>query len=112
MKLSKTMFRFFVFALVAVLVSCSGGQKPKSETEALTEKSASQSVEINHEAKLLLDYLAETGDYVNSREFPSMIGAEAAEKALAGKTLVIDMRRPEVFAKGHIKGAVNVEIGF
>src|SRR5690606_7762841 len=75
------------------------------------EKSASQSVEINQEAKLLLDYLTETGDYVNSREFPSMISAEATEKALTGNTLVIDIRKPEVFAKGHIKGAVNVGIG-
>ncbi len=111
MKLSKTVSQVIVFAFVAVFISCSGGQKPKNETEAVVEKSASQPVEINQEAKLLLDYLAETGDYVNSREFPSMIGAEAAEKSLSGNSLVIDMRKPEVFAKGHIKGAVNVEIG-
>jgi rhodanese-related sulfurtransferase len=107
----KTIFQIIVLAFVAVFVSCSGGQKPKTETEAVAEKSAGQPVEINQEAKLLLDYLAETGDYVNSREFPSLIGAEAAEKALSGNTLVIDIRKPETFAKGHIKGAVNVEIG-
>lgn len=111
MKLSKTISHVIVFTFVAVFISCSGGQKPKNETEAVVEKSASQPVEINQEAKLLLDYLAETGDYVNSREFPSMIGAEAVEKSLAGNTLVIDMRKPEVYGKGHIKGAVNVEIG-
>lgn len=111
MKLFKTIFQIFAFAIVAVFVSCSGGQKPKNETEAVVEKSTSQTVEINKEAKLLLDYLAETGDYVNSREFPSLIGAEAAEKALDGNTLVIDIRKPEIFTKGHIKGAVNVEIG-
>lgn len=106
----KTIFQIIVFAFVAFFVSCSGGQKPKTETEAVADKSASQPVEINQEAKLLLDYLAETGDYVNSREFPSMIGAEATEKALAGNTLVIDIRNPELFAKGHIKNAVNVEM--
>ncbi len=111
MKRFKTIFQIVAFAVISVFVSCSGGQKPKSETETIVEKSASQPVEINQEAKLLLDYLAETGDYVNSREFPSMIGAEATEKALAGNTLVIDIRKPELFAKGHIKGAVNVEMG-
>ncbi|GAB1452584.1 hypothetical protein MASR2M47_26400 [Draconibacterium sp.] len=110
MKQLKTVFQIFTFAFIGILISCSGEKKPKTETSAVTEKSASQPVEINQEAKLLLDYLAETGDYVNSREFPSMIGAEAAEKALTENTLVIDMRKPEVFAKGHIKGAVNVEI--
>jgi rhodanese-related sulfurtransferase len=107
----KTIFQIIVFVFVAVFVSCSGGQKPKTEAESVVEKSASQPVEINQEAKLLLDYLTETGDYVNSREFPSMISAEATEKALSGNTLVIDIRKPEVFAKGHIKGAVNVGIG-
>jgi rhodanese-related sulfurtransferase len=47
---------------------------------------------------------------VNSRQFPSMISADAVNNALEGKTLVIDMRKPDIFSKGHIKGAVNVEI--
>lgn len=111
MRFSKIIFQISVFTFIAVFVSCTGGQKPKTETETAAEKSASQQVEINKEAKLLLDYLVETGDYVNSREFPSMIGAEATEKALAGNTLVIDIRNSELFAKGHIKGAVNVEMG-
>jgi rhodanese-related sulfurtransferase len=111
MKQLKSLFRIFVFASVVFIVSCSGEKKAKNETEVIAEKSNAQTVEINQEAKLLLDYLAETGDYVNSREFPSMISAEAAEKALAGNTLVIDIRKPETFEKGHIKGAVNVEIG-
>ncbi len=111
MRRFNTLFQFVAFAVISVLVSCSGGQKPNNENGAVVEKSASQPVEINQEAKLLLDYLAETGDYVNSREFPSLIGAEATEKALSGNTLVIDIRKPEIFAGGHIKGAVNVEIG-
>jgi rhodanese-related sulfurtransferase len=111
MKQLKSLFRIFVFASIVFFVSCSGEKKPKNETEVIAEKSNVQPVEINKEAKLLLDYLAETGDYVNSREFPSLIGAEATEKALAGNTLVIDIRKPEIFAEGHIKGAVNIEIG-
>ena len=61
------------------------------------------------EADLLLDYLAKTGDYVNSRQFPSMIKAPTVLENLNKKMLVIDIRTAEIFKKGHIKGAVNVE---
>ncbi len=108
MKKISTIFQIAAIGFVLVFVSCSGGKKPK--TEEVAEKSVAKPVEINAEAKLLFDYLAESGDYVNSREFPSLIGAEATEKALSGNTLVIDLRKPDVFAKGHIKGAVNVEM--
>jgi len=110
MKRFSTIFQIAVFAVLSVFISCTGGQKQNNNAEPAAEKSIVQPVEINQEAKLLVDYLAESGDYVNSREFPSLIGAEAANKALAGNTLVIDMRKPEIFEKGHIKGAVNVEI--
>jgi len=111
MKRFSTIFQITAFAVLSVFISCAGGQKQNKNAEPAVEKSIVQPVEINQEAKLLVDYLAESGDYVNSRDFPSLIGAEAANKALSGKTLVIDMRKPEIFAKGHIKGAVNVEIG-
>jgi len=98
-----------ILAVAPFFVACSGGGKQP----VATENTASQTVapvEINAEAKLLLAYLAENGDYVNSRQFPSMISVEATKEALAGKTLVIDIRKPEIFGKGHIKGAVNVEM--
>ena len=110
MKNLKSFTQFFWILLISVLVSCSGGQKPQNQTEQVQEKSVVQAVEINPEAKSLLKYLADNGDYVNSREFPSMISAEAANKALSGKTLIIDMRKPDVYKKGHIKGALNVEL--
>lgn len=96
---------FLLLSVISVtLLSCSGGHKKPAEAVQ------AKPVEINSEAKMLIDYLAQNGDYVNSREFPSMISPEAVNKALSGKTLVIDMRKPEVYAKGHIKGAVNVEM--
>jgi rhodanese-related sulfurtransferase len=57
----------------------------------------------------LLKYLEESGDYVNGRNFPSLIKAAAVFKELEGNTKIIDLREPAAFAKGHIKGAVNVE---
>lgn len=110
MKQLKKIYGFAAIVVISVLFSCSGGQKQAEQAEISNEKTASMPVEINAEAKLLLDYLVESGDYVNSREFPSLIGADATLESLSGKTLVIDMRKPEVFTKGHIKGAVNVEI--
>lgn len=110
MKQLITIYRFAAVVVISVFLSCSGGQKQAEQAEVTNEKTASKPVEINPEAKLLIDYLVETGDYVNSREFPSLIGADATLESLSGKTLVIDMRKPEVFAEGHIKGAVNVEI--
>ena len=110
MKQLKTFYRFATVVVISVFFSCSGGQKKSEQAEVTNQKAVTKLVEINAEAKLLLDYLVESGDYVNSREFPSLIGADATLEALSGKTLVIDMRKPEVFTKGHIKGAVNVEI--
>ena len=106
----RTIYTLVWVAAVAFLISCSGGGKQSAQTGSAVEQAVAQPVEINNEAKLLLSYLAETGDYVNSRQFPSMISAEATNEALTGKTLVIDMRKPDVFAKGHIKEAVNVEM--
>ncbi len=104
----KNLYRVFFAVVLVVITACSGGVKQPAQTE--TAQAVAQPIEINNEAKLLLSYLAENGDYVNSRQFPSMISAEAANEALTGKTLVIDMRKPDVFAKGHIKNAVNVEM--
>lgn len=106
----RTIYKLVWIAVFALLISCSGGDKQKVQTGSESPTSVVQPVEINNEAKLLLGYLSENGDYVNSRQFPSMISAEAAHEALSGKTLVIDMRKAEVFSKGHIKGAVNVEM--
>jgi rhodanese-related sulfurtransferase len=110
MKQIKTIFWFVAIVVISVFFSCSGGQKQANQAEPALEQPAVQTVEINQEAQTLLNYLVETGDYVNSRDFPSLIGADATLESLSGKTLVIDLRKPEVFTKGHIKGAVNVEI--
>ena len=99
-----------LLAAVIILTACSGGQKQPASVDSTSKQEAAKPVEINNEAKLLLDYLTENGDYVNSREFPSLISAEPAFEVLEAKTLVIDMRKPDVYKKGHIKGAVNVEM--
>jgi len=55
----------------------------------------------------LLKDLEANGDYVNSKEFPSLIKASLVFDNLDKKMLVIDLRPAADFKKGHIKKAVN-----
>lgn len=98
------------FIVLSVLLSCSGGgNKPKQAEPVPATVLKSATVELNDEAQKLLNYLVESGDYVNGRNFPSLIKASAVFEELAGNIRIIDLRSPEAYAKGHIKGAVNVE---
>jgi rhodanese-related sulfurtransferase len=106
----KTINQIIVAIFLLFLVSCSGGgNKPKQAESIPSTDLKSATIEVNTEAQMLLKYLEESGDYVNGRNFPSLIKASAVYKELAGKTKIIDLRNPEAYAKGHIKGAVNVE---
>jgi rhodanese-related sulfurtransferase len=62
---------------------------------------------IGIETKLLLKELDETGDYVNSQEFPSLIKASIVNESVGKNILVIDIRPSGQYAEGHIKGAIN-----
>ena len=62
---------------------------------------------IGNETALLLKDLKENGDYVNSKEFPSLIKASIVNESLGKNILVIDLRTQKDFSEGHIKGAVN-----
>jgi rhodanese-related sulfurtransferase len=55
----------------------------------------------------LLKDLKENGDYVNSKVFPSLIKASIVNESLGKNILIVDLRSPNQFAEGHIKGAVN-----
>lgn len=102
--------QFVAVVFVLFLFSCSGsGDKKKQIEPGISVENKSKPIEINAEAKALLSYLEETGDYVNGRNFPSLIKASSVYEELDKNNHIIDLRTPEVFAKGHIKGATNVE---
>ncbi|MFA5328210.1 MAG: rhodanese-like domain-containing protein [Prolixibacteraceae bacterium] len=106
----KVVSQFALVILISLLVSCSGGGNKAKKTESKeSAKVELKQVEVNPEAKKLLQYLEETGDYVNSRNFPSLIKASAVHEALSGNIKIIDLRNKNAFANGHIKGAVNVD---
>lgn len=101
---------FFALILALSMVYCSGGgNKPKQAEQAPVTVQKSAAIVINEESQKLLTYLEQSGDYVNGRNFPSLIKASAVFKELDGKIKIIDMRDAGAYSKGHIKGAVNVE---
>jgi len=84
---------------------CSSPQKKGTGEQSRVE---ARPVILNQEAQLLLKNLEEAGDYVNSRNFPSLIKASVVYQELNGNNHIIDLRTPAEFSKGHIRGAVNV----
>jgi rhodanese-related sulfurtransferase len=80
-----------------------GQAKSSSEVPAGTVVSS-----FDGAAGMLIDQLQEQGDYVNSRQFPSMIKAQTVYEELGGNIHLIDMRREAYYQQGHIAGAVNV----
>ena len=95
--------------MVAVMffASCGEGEKDDSTTEDTTAV-----VEKVNEFDLLIDYIVEKGDLINTKKVPTMTTAEKVQAALGETQLVIDMRSAKDFAvSGHISGAVNVPLG-
>ncbi len=95
--------RIFLYLGLILAVSCKTGTEKPAQVSVTESKP-----KLETETDLLVDYLSQTGDYVNSRKFPSMIKYETVLESLDNSTLVIDLRDPARYSKGHIKGAVNV----
>lgn len=101
-----------VLLFLGVTVSCNN--RPEQTQEDTTNPPDSVSTEItvpepDAETGMLLAYLREQGDYVNSRNFPSLIKASIVHEEMATKNyLVLDIRSPEAFSQGHIPGARQV----
>lgn len=90
---------FTALILLASLffVSCSGKEKENNNN-------------LINESSVLLDYLENTGNVINSPEIPKLINADEVFENLHGSNyLVIDLRKSEDFAKGHIKTSVNIQ---
>ncbi|MFZ0280428.1 MAG: rhodanese-like domain-containing protein, partial [Bacteroidales bacterium] len=93
-----------LISLLSVTAGCGGGRNEKKQ-EPVPQAVAAPV--IDNETLLLLKDLEENGDYVNSQFFPSLIKASVVREEMGKNNLVIDLRQPELFSRGHIKGAVN-----
>lgn len=101
--------RLFMKALLLLLlalfaIGCGGGKGEKSQASV---EPAGVAPAINSETLLLLKDLEENGDYVNSQFFPSFIKASVVYDEIDKNNLIVDLRSPGSFSKGHVKGAVN-----
>ena len=114
--MKKTYFQFAapVVFLSLLFAACSGNkqekkqeQKPDQEKPQAEVQAPKSHAVIGGESELLLKYLDENGNYIKSKEFPSLIKASIVHDNLGPKQLVIDIRDSKSFSGGHIKGAVN-----
>jgi rhodanese-related sulfurtransferase len=95
----------FLFVLLALVAAGCTGNKGEKKQEAAKETAVAPSV--GQETLLLLKDLEAGGDYVNSQQFPSLIKASIVYEELDSNNLIIDLRPQELYAKGHIRGAVS-----
>jgi rhodanese-related sulfurtransferase len=104
MKKSNCIAYSIPFLILILVMGCSG---KKTETRPAKPASVNEPVNIGNETSLLLKDLGQNGDYVNSKEFPSLIKTSLVFDNLGKNMLVIDMRPAGSYKTGHIKGAVN-----
>lgn len=102
---------YYTSAFLMILFSgCSGsGAKSPVTEKVVAAPVESTPVVLNTEALLLMDDLKKTGDYVNSKDFPSLIKPSIVFESLGKNIRIIDIRNKEAFSSGHIKGAVNIQ---
>jgi rhodanese-related sulfurtransferase len=100
--------------ILSLLIFFAGCKEKKSESKpAVVNASENEApavkrdVHIGAETTLLLQDLKENGNYVNSKEYPSLIKASIVNESLGTNVLIIDMRPFKEFSAGHIKDAVN-----
>lgn len=100
MYLRKIFNLLLIIPILMLAISCSDDNSTEPEEQ------------IN-EAEVLVKYLEETGDFINTAA-PAMITADAVEANRLAPDFdqyVIDIRAADDYASGHIAGAVNVAFG-
>ena len=109
MSVMKVSFYSILILTITIFIagSCTG-KKPEQPGKAEPVISP-VSIAVATETRLLMQDLKENGDYVNSREFPSLIKASIVKEAVDQNQNIhiIDIRKPQLYTKGHIKGSVN-----
>ncbi len=98
-----------LLVLVAFVAAGCGGQQAKAPEKPASAPAAFDAVQVTKDATW--DAYKKVVADVQGKTFP--VDAAKAKELLTGnesKYLVIDMRAPEDYAKGHIKGAVNLTI--
>ncbi len=103
MKKSVYFLSIIFFAVIFLNTGCSN-DNPKNKKIIEEPKN-----EIK-ENEALIQFLEQSGNFINNRRIPTLISAEDVRANLK-KYLVIDVRRHGDYVNGHINGAVNVAPG-
>lgn len=102
--MKKTTLIVSVMLLFALLVSCGQEEQAQAPAPAETESAAVAEASVEEEVNA---YFANMPDHiykVNQSEFLQMVGA-------GSDMTIIDIRRADDYAAGHIRGAVNMPWG-
>ena len=99
----KNILILFVAIITVFLTSCERYYNPGLNVKTLNEDTVNIS-----EIDVLLNFIKNSGDYINSRGVPNMVSAEDINENLSNY-FVIDIRLHEDYVAGHIPGAVNVQ---
>lgn len=95
--LSKTKIVFFILIAIMVLAGCGKDRKEEKPAPSIVE------------TEILLAYLEEQGNLLNSEEIPALIDAhDVYQMLVASNVHIIDLRPVEEYAAGHIMHSVNV----
>lgn len=107
--MQKSILIVSVLALT-IFLACSGNSQKQNSTSVSEENSTKpDSIVVDQETQLLLDDLVANGDYVNSRDFPSMINAHIVKEEDDATNLYLDIRSQAEYKEGHIEGAVHLD---
>ncbi|MBN2668691.1 MAG: hypothetical protein JXR60_05615 [Bacteroidales bacterium] len=102
------MKKYFLYIIVIGIVSLSSCQRyynPGLNVKTLQD----DTTQMASEFEVLMRYIPNAGDYINSKGVPNMVDAEDVEANLS-RYLVIDLRKPADYIAGHINGAINVQM--
>ncbi len=102
MNYKSIIFSLIVFTAV-VFTSCERYYNPGLNIKTVQEDTIKEP-----EIKVLLRYINNSGDYINTKGVPNMVSAGDVYDNLSNY-YVIDIRSHEEYVAGHINGAVNVK---
>jgi rhodanese-related sulfurtransferase len=101
----KKTFLYLLSIFVLTFTSCEQYYNPGLNVNTVQEDTTKSFTEF----EILMRFIPNSGDYINSAKVPSMVSAEDINDNLS-KYFIIDLRAKEDYVKGHIAGAVNVQV--
>ncbi len=101
----KNIILSFIFLTTIIFTSCEKYYNPGLNIKVVQEDTVKEP-----EIDVLLRFINNSGDYINTKGVPNMVSATDVYENLSSY-YVIDIRSHEEYVEGHINGAVNVQPG-